>query len=85
MVGTTSKVYGKQSWLILAFSPATTAGTVEEEQPPGTPTVNKLAMKRNKSGELQGGADMRLISNKQLGLGTGELKQQLERPCRRHV
>jgi len=37
VVGTTpSKACGKQSWLMLALSPATTAGVVEEKQPPGT-------------------------------------------------
>lgn len=54
---------------MLALSPATTAGIVEDKQPPGTLTANKLATKRNKSGELQGGAEMRLIGNMQLSLG----------------
>lgn len=70
VVGTTpSKAYGKQSWLMLALSPATTAGIVEEKQPPGTLTANKLAMERNKSGELQGAAEVHLIGNEQLGRG----------------
>ena len=70
MVGTTPSIaYGKQSWRMVALRPATTAGTVKKKQPPGTLTVNELAMKRNKSGELQGRAEMRLIGNKQLGLG----------------
>lgn len=70
MVSTTpSKAYGKQFWLILVLSPATRAGTAEEKQPPGALTANKLAAKHSKSGELQGGAEMHLIGNKQLGLG----------------
>lgn len=74
-----SKVYGKQHWLILMLSPATTAGIIEEKQPPGALTVNKLAMKR------QGRTAMCLIENQQLGLGTGEHKQQLGRLCRKQV
>lgn len=43
VVGTTpSKAYGKKSWLMLSLSPATTAGIVEEKQPAGTLTVNRL-------------------------------------------
>lgn len=86
MVGTTPcKVYGKQSWLIIALSPATTADIVEEKQPPGTLMANKLATKRNRAAELQGGTEMCLIGNKQLVLGAGENKQQLGRPCKRQV
>lgn len=51
------------------LSPATRAGTAEEKQPPGALTANKPAVKHNKSGELQGGAEMHLIGNKQLALG----------------
>lgn len=70
MVGTTpSKAYGKQFWLILVLSPATSAGTAEEKQPLGALNANKLAVKCSKSGELQGGTEMLLIGNKQLGLG----------------
>lgn len=54
MVGTSpSKVYGKQSWLILARSPAITAGIVEEKQPLGSLTVNKLASEENSKEELR--------------------------------
>lgn len=68
---TPSKAYGKQFWLILALSPATRAGTAEEKQPPGALTANKLAVKQSKSGELQGGAEMHLIGNKQGLRGPG--------------
>lgn len=80
VVGSTpSKVYGKKCWLILTLSPATTVGIEEEKQPPGALTANKLAMK------LRGRTEMYLIENKQLGLGAGEHKQQLRRPCRKQV
>lgn len=68
MVSTTPfKAYGKQFWLILVLSLASRAGTAEEKQPPGALAANKLAVNCSKSGELQGGAEMRLIGNKQLG------------------